>query len=500
MKSSVASDQQAHRARRSRCNTHMLQLFMPVSDLTPKLAICVLRGDCGGGFGKVARCDFTNGCGQAPLNLSLFLCSTIIIVYVKIFKLCPVLYIHVAFLILVGSQRPLLPEAPSGSFIVCQDSPKPCFLAGDKRCNEQSALTVMHTIWFREHNRVAQHLKNGNPSLTSDEIFQLARKIVVSELQKITYKDYLTIIILGDTVSSLIPGYTGYKSEVDPSIPNAFATAAYRFGHSQIRHTFDRLDENYVPSTAGPLQLVDAFFNTAHVRKYGTDSIMRGQLSIPMMQVDEYYLTNRLFADDTSTPGMDLASLNIQRGRDHGLPKYTIWKQWAERECGVSSDFQHPLTQARMMQVYGDMDAIDLFVGGLAEIPLTNAKVGATFACIIAKTFAALRDGDRFFYENTDADANAFSATQRQNQKASLSRIICDNTDIQEVQHNAFLAGQSRVPCSQIPGINLDLWINTTPPSASELPNTCHVKVRRIVNTQVPALEVMRSPDEPKQY
>ncbi len=63
-----------------------------------------------------------------------------------------------------------------------------------------------------------------------------------------------------------------------------------------------------------------------------------------------------------------------------------------------------------MIQVY---DNVDLFVGGLAESPLPNSKVGATFACIIAKTFTALRDGDCFFYESTDADTNALSVQQR---------------------------------------------------------------------------------------
>ena len=96
-------------------------------------------------------------------------------------QLCP----H-NFLFPGGSKRPLLPNAPSQSFIVCPPGAEPCFLAGDKRCNEQTALTIMHTLWLREHNRVAQHLKNKNPSLTSDEVFQLAQKIVVSELQKIT--------------------------------------------------------------------------------------------------------------------------------------------------------------------------------------------------------------------------------------------------------------------------------------------------------------------------
>ena len=256
-----------------------------------------------------------------------------------------------------------------------------------------------------------------------------------------------------------------------PNIPNAFATAAYRFGHSQIQPAFVRLGANYKPIAAGPLPLVDAFFNNSHfLENGGTDPILRGLLATPAREVDEFLnsvLTNLLFASNTSSHGFDLASLNIQRGRDHGLASYLAWKQWAKRECNLESDFRNELTMVRLLQTYGSLNNVDLFVGGLAEEPIDNGVVGAVFACIFAKTFLALRDGDRFYYENSDRSFSSFftAAQIAQINRASLSRVICDNTDIRSVQRNAFMATNNRVACSSIPSINLKAWNLRTPTS-----------------------------------
>ena len=344
--------------------------------------------------------------------------------------------------------------------------------------NEQTALTVMHTIWMREHNRIADKLQALNPQWDREEIFQTARKIVGAEIQKITYKDYLSLLLGQGVFNELIGNYTGYNDAINPGVPNGFTTAAYRFGHSQIRPTFDRLNENYYPIDAGPLNLVDAFFNPSqYTASGGTDPILRGLVSNSARRIDEFLndvLTNHLFQAG-SFPGLDLASLNIQRGRDHGLPPYMVWKRWAQRTCGVSSEFENQLTFIRLLQTYGSLDTVDLWVRGLAEKRLPGSLVGATFACIIANAFGALRDGDRFYYENNDQTA-LFSAEQRvEIEKTSLSRIICDNADnIQEIQPNAFLLG-SRTNCSEIPEVDLRAWQVSSP--VRPLPDTCYLQI-----------------------
>ena len=359
-------------------------------------------------------------------------------------------------------------------------TPDQCYLAGDLRVNEQTALTVMHTIWVREHNRIATALSALNPQWDEEKLFQEARKIVGAQIQKITYKDYLPLLI-GDRLPELILDYSvqGYNDQTDPSIPNAFATAAYRYGHSQIQPFFDRLDENYNPLPQGPLQLVDAFFNpSSYVESGGTDPILRGLVTRQARFVDEFLnniLTNQLFATDSSAPGLDLASLNIQRGRDHGLPPYLTWKRWALEQCGIESDFRNELTKIHLLQTYGTLETVDLFVGGLAEEPLKGGLVGATFACIFARTFEAVRDGDRFYYENADPATGIFTAAQRAEiEKASLSRVICDTSDnIQNIQPNAFLANQDRVPCTQISQIDLSAWQE----GGVKLPSICYARV-----------------------
>jgi peroxidase len=322
---------------------------------------------------------------------------------------------------------------------------------------------TLHTIFVREHNRIAAVLAQSNPSYDSDEVFHKTRQIVVAELQKITFKDYLPLV-LGNL--AMLPDYQGYDPTADPRIPSAFNTAAFRFGHSQIQPDIIRLNPNYGPFPEGDLHLADTFFNTSQVRKYGVDAILRGLITDTSQVADHFFsspITHQLVADNSSSPGQDLVSLNLQRGRDHGLPPYTDFKQWARDECGAESDFTSAALRARLIQLYGSMDSIDLFTGGLAEQHLSGALVGATFACVIYKTFTGLRDGDRFYYEREGADSSLTTAQiQEINSHATLSRLICENTDIDTIQENAFLVGQTRVNCDDIPPIDLSLWGQTT--------------------------------------
>ena len=86
------------------------------------------------------------------------------------------------------------------------------------------------------------------------------------------------------------------------------------------------------------------------------------------------------------------------------------------------------------------MEDIDLFIGGLAERPLSGAAIGPTFGCLLGQQFQILKKGDRFWYENGN-HPGAFKADQLQEiRRASLSRVICDNLDdIESLQPFAFL-------------------------------------------------------------
>ena len=167
-----------------------------------------------------------------------------------------------------------------------------CFLGGDARTNEQVGLTSMHTLFYREHNRVVAILASLNPQWDGERLYQEARRIVVAEWQHLVYYEYLPKI-LG---SSYLGDYPGYDPTVDTTIANGFATAAFRFGHSQIMPLFPRLDFNYEPLPIGPLKLQDAFFAPFRIiEEGGIDPLLRGLVSSPVkMRLSHQGLNNNL--------------------------------------------------------------------------------------------------------------------------------------------------------------------------------------------------------------
>ena len=334
-----------------------------------------------------------------------------------------------------------------------------CFLCGEVRCNEQFSLTIMHTLWFREHNRCARELAKINPFWNDEKLYQVCRKIVGALIQKITYVDYLPKVLGYKAYDIFLGPYRGYFPSVDPSVPNAFATAAYRYGHSLIRPFFDRLNEDYLPLPIGPLKLVDAFFAPDQFRtSLGTDPIMRGWVNTNSRRMDEFLnsvLTTQLFQTPLS-PGLDLASLNLQRGRDHGLSPYLIYRNFCLEKFGLASLFENDLTLVRFLKLYGSLESLDLWIAGLAEERLPQSLLGATFNCIFGLTFKGVREGDRFFWLNP----GVFTPEQRRSiARDTISRVICDNSDgIEFIQPDGFLSNQTRVACSRLGRVDLELF------------------------------------------
>lgn len=356
--------------------------------------------------------------------------------------------------------KPSLPviDAATRDFIACPNRDD-CFLCGDARCNEQISLSIMHTIWLREHNRCAGELSRVNPHWRDERLYQECRKIVGALIQKITYIDYLPKVLGPASFETFIGPYLGYDPNMDASVPNSFATAAYRYGHSLIRPFFARLDRDLNLLPIGPLNLVNAFFNPQQFRaSLGTDPIARGLVNTNSLRMDEFMnsvLTTQLFQTPAS-PGFDLASLNIQRGRDHGLPPYIIWRNFCRRIFGITTPFENLMTKVQFMNTYGSLDTVDLWIGGLAEDRLPESLLGATFACLFGLTFANVRNGDSFYFERPGQFSLRQLTSIRQD---SLSRVLCDNLDdLQAIQPDAFLSNQTRVSCDRLPSVDFNAF------------------------------------------
>ncbi|MGY8771236.1 MAG: peroxidase family protein [Pirellulales bacterium] len=307
------------------------------------------------------------------------------------------------------------------------------FLAGDVRANEQAGLTAMHTLFVREHNNQADRIAAENPDFTDEQVYQRARAIVIAEIQSITYNEYLPALLGMDALSP----YQGYDSTVDPSISNLFSTAAYRYGHSMLSPDFLRLNEDGTTAEEGNLALRDAFFNPTIIAETGIDSLLRGLAAQQAQEIDTMVIDdvrNFLFGPPGSG-GFDLDALNIQRGRDHGLADYnqTRIDLGLEPVTSFSEITSNPELAAKLEEVYGDVNEVDVWVGGLAEDHVPGSSVGELFQTVIVDQFERLRDGDRFWYQNT------FSGEQLQRiDNTSLADIIKRNSNVSNIQDNVF--------------------------------------------------------------
>ncbi|KAK6737336.1 hypothetical protein RB195_019811 [Necator americanus] len=330
------------------------------------------------------------------------------------------------------------------------------FTAGDSRVNLFVGLSAWHTIFTKEHNRLVSILRSLNPHWDGERLYHEARKIVGAEVQAIVYREWLPKI-LGAAFSSVVGDYRGYDPTIDATIANEFTSAAFRFGHGMIQEFYQRLDPNFGNSSFGALPFQKGTLHSdVLVNEGGPDPLLRGMFSqsVKRPQRVTTTVTENMFGST------DLSSINIQRGRDHGHPSYTKYRELCG--MGVATTFDHLSreilntgTRDKLQSVYGSVDRIDLWVGALLEDPVVRGLVGPTIACIVGPQFKRTRDGDRFYYENP----GVFTRQQLSEiRKSSLSRIICDNSNtISMVPREAFRLGHL-TPCSQIPQMDLNKW------------------------------------------
>jgi hypothetical protein len=300
------------------------------------------------------------------------------------------------------------------------------FLAGDVRANEQVALAAMHTLFVREHNRLAEAIAADNPALSGDQIYARARRLVGAQMQIITYEEFLPAL-LGEGALEV---YQGYRADVDASIMTEFSTASFRFGHSLLSPVLLRVDAQGGVIQAGHLPLKQGFFAPQRIlEEDGIEPLLRGLASQVAQTVDPFVVDdvrNFLFGLP-GDGGFDLVALNIQRGRDHGLPDYNYVRAdlGLEPKPDFASVASDALIRERLESAYQGVDQIDLWVGGLAEDAIPGAHVGELIFTVLKHQFEALRDGDRFWYERSlrGEELAEIRATR-------LSNIIRRNTAI----------------------------------------------------------------------
>jgi len=355
------------------------------------------------------------------------------------------------------------PEAPfmaTGGPVV----PEKYFVAGDFRANEHPGLLCLHTLFMREHNRLADEIAQQNPDWTDEDIYQRARKINGAILQSITYEEWLPVMGI------VLLEYQGYNPEANPNILNVFSAAAFRLGHSMVNEQFIRLEDNGDTLSFGSLHLREVFFRPDVVRdEGGIDPFLRGMATQPMQKLDNRVvgaLRNFLFGHPEAG-GLDLVSLNILRSREKGIPDFNTVRE--NFNLAPYSDFSQITTNQQdrevLQNLYEDIDNVDPWVAMLSEDPYHESIAGETITTIMKKQFDVLRAGDRYYYENDPA----FSTQKIAEIKATrLSDVIRRNTTIDNIQDNVFISTNPFVtvgilPFDNIRKVEIEAYPNPTP-------------------------------------
>jgi len=428
-------------------------------------------------------------------------------------------------------------------------NPTKAVVAGDRRGNEQAGLTAVQTLFAREHNRIVAALP---ASMSQQNKFQIARAVVIAEIQNITFTEFLPA--MGVT----LPAYQGYDPFLDPADSHEFATTGYRahsFIHGELEAdtnvsrystaTLDALralgvevlidgaDVNLVvplnvgffnPELVSQIQLGPLLAGITGESDYKNDEMIDNSLRSVLFQVPTS--SNPDCLDGPTLPTCfrgvtDLGAIDIQRGRDHGMPLYnqmrnayglaskstftsitgeatetfpvdpllTPGNEINDPNClDIVALFDikgNPTTlaadnatrvvkrctvAARLKALYGTVSNLDAFVGMMAERHVTGSELGELQLASWKDQFGAMRDADRFFYLN-----DPLQSFIRQNfgidSRRTLSQVIASNTDIPAaaLPANAFrIPGSPNVPAglagsSAQPAAGADAQPSVTP-------------------------------------
>ncbi|MDB5562453.1 MAG: heme peroxidase, partial [Hyphomicrobiales bacterium] len=221
------------------------------------------------------------------------------------------------------------------------------YIAGDGRANENFGLTALHHVFHENHNvqlanleanilaqadLVSRHnlqvaVSNGSSgfytdadgnyllsaggavSWDPDKMFEAAKLINEMEYQHVAIDQYARL------VTPDLPEFVTYDNNINADISLEYSQAAFRFGHSQLRETIDAIDPNGLVTK---FALSGAFLNPAQFAAVGAADIVRGMSQQLSNDVDEF-VTPAMQQSLLGQP-LDLAAINIARGRDLGIP------------------------------------------------------------------------------------------------------------------------------------------------------------------------------------
>lgn len=358
-----------------------------------------------------------------------------------------------------------LREFQGGRMITNSDNILPekngVYFLGDNRLTQTPQLTQIHSIYLREHNRIAGILGNLNPHWSDSKLFEEARRINIAQFQHIIYHEWLPTYLSPETVNLINNPLNFYLQ--DAATYNEFNHAVFRNLHTIVPKDIQFIAQDGSIRTES---LYQQFFN--RLTKTNYEETARGLLMQPINTGDFSHMFHGLFAP-AGFIGADLISMDINRGRDHGLPPYVDILQYFYNPLGIGSfnrfDDLKPFINAENLNLlkknYKSVLDVDLFVGTLLENPLEGTLLGPTTQLMFARQFYRLKKEDPYFYSNY-MSPNPLSAQQlREIKKATTNHLFCLNSAVSSIPREPLIAPVSeadRVSCSSLETISYQSW------------------------------------------
>uniref|UniRef100_A0A8C3J9N9 NAD(P)H oxidase (H2O2-forming) n=1 Tax=Calidris pygmaea TaxID=425635 RepID=A0A8C3J9N9_9CHAR len=277
-----------------------------------------------------------------------------------------------------------------------QGGPQGIYDLGSAWGNENPFLQAESIAWFRYHNHLAAKLAQTHRTWSDEDLFQHTRKRVIATFQRIVLYEWLPTLL-----GTSIPEYKGYQQHLDPSLSPEFVVAARQFLATMVPPgVYKRDTQCNFQTVPGPghsfpaVRLCNSYWSREQL--WWLELLFWLCLAVTMAlnsPTDFWY-------GPLKYSRTDYVASWIQRGRDLGLPTYNQ----ARERFGLEplqnwSDLAPHLEQEVLEKVtalYANNTArLELLPGGMLEVD------GSLFSAIILDQFVRLRDGDRFWFENT---------------------------------------------------------------------------------------------------
>ncbi|XP_066132657.1 dual oxidase 1 isoform X2 [Saccopteryx bilineata] len=292
--------------------------------------------------------------------------------------------------------------------------PRGLYAFGAERGNREPFLQALGLLWFRYHNLCAQRLAREHPRWGDEELFQHARKRVIATYQNIALYEWLPSFL-----QKTPPEYTGYRPFLDPSISPEFLVASEQFFSTMVPpgiymrnascHFQRVIDQNLNVSRA--LRVCNSYWSREHPnlqRAEDVDALLLGMASQIAEREDHVVVEDvrDFWPGPLKFSRTDHLASCLQRGRDMGLPSYTKARaalglppitRWQDINSALSQS-DGTVLQATAALYHQDLSRLELLPGGLLE---SHGDPGPLFSTIVLDQFVRLRDGDRYWFENT---------------------------------------------------------------------------------------------------